>query len=71
MNESENSANDLWLPLYLEREYKWIKEWAQEAMWISVNMADEMQLREQTPSSWWSLDLIHIPEGDQTWLIVC
>lgn len=49
MNESENSANDLWFPLYVEREYKWIKGGAQESMWVSVHMANEMQLREQTP----------------------
>ena len=52
MNGSENLANDLWFPLYLEREYKRIKRWAQEAMCISVSMTDERQLREQTPSYW-------------------
>lgn len=49
MNESENFADDLWFPLYLEREYEWIKRWAQEAVRISEDMTDERQLREQTP----------------------
>ena len=79
MNESEDFENDLWFPLYLEMEYKWVKERAQEAMWISMNREDEMQLRKQTPS-YWTLHPIHvsdkvlilcISEGDQIWIIVC
>lgn len=61
MNESEDSVSDLWFPLYLEMEYKWVKEWTQEAIWISVNREDEKQLKEQTPS-YWTLNPIHISD---------
>lgn len=61
MDESEDFENDLWFPLYLEMEYKWVKERAQEAMWISVNREDEIQLREQIPP-YWTLDPIHISD---------
>lgn len=61
MNESENFENDLWFPLYLEGEYKWVKEQTQEAMLVSVNKEDEIQLREQTPS-YWTLDPLHISD---------